>query len=360
MTSKSSRAHDPVPFEGRRWRRPTIHDVARRAGVSTTTVMRVIQNSPHGLREETRRHVGRVIEAMDFVPNPVARALASGTSRRIGVVADGAELPSTSTIVASLEGAARRYGFSTAVSTIADGAGHSLSVAVRDVLSQGVDGLIIVATQMSTLADVQQTTPPLPNLTITSGRISDGSTRIWKDQRAGARLAIRHLAASGHQSIAHIGGPVSSCDARERLQGWKESSTSLGLRSSPLIVGEWSSDFGYEAARSLNPGQTRAIFAASDQIAIGVLHALYERDLRVPEDVEVVGYDDMPEARYLSPPLTTIRHDDDAVARSALSVLMRLVEGVRLDDGQDTMRDDNVFGPTLIARATTRAHGDVG
>ena len=148
------------------------------------------------------------------------------------------------------------------------------------------------------------------------------------DQHSGTLLAVDHLAALGHQDILHLAGPLDWLDARSRERAFHARAQSWGMRERPIVVGDWTSDFGYDFARELTtlPEYT-AIFAANDEMALGVIHGLHENGIRVPEDLSVVGFDDLPMSRHFLPPLTTVRQDFHALGLRAMEVLQASIEG---------------------------------
>jgi DNA-binding LacI/PurR family transcriptional regulator len=137
-------------------------------------------------------------------------------------------------------------------------------------------------------------------------------------------------------------------DARERVQGWRKSLAEAGLPEGPYVIGDWTSDFGFEFGRSFDLGETTAVFAANDQIALGVVHGLHSRGLRVPDDVSVVGFDDLSDARHFLPPLTTVRQDFAALGKLALQQIIAAIEG-------DIEPSHDMIQPNLIVRESTQA-----
>jgi DNA-binding LacI/PurR family transcriptional regulator len=166
------------------------------------------------------------------------------------------------------------------------------------------------------------------------------------DNRDGAVQAVRHLIELGHRRIAHLAGPLDWYDAREREQGWRESLAAAGLDAGEAIIGDWTSDYGYEVGKAFDPGSATAVFAANDQMALGLVHGLVDQGLRVPEDVSVVGFDDVPDARHFLPPLTTVRQDFSALGELALELVIAAI------DGEDHTRHDRI-APLLVVRSST-------
>jgi DNA-binding LacI/PurR family transcriptional regulator len=166
------------------------------------------------------------------------------------------------------------------------------------------------------------------------------------DQYAGAVLAVTHLIELGHRDILHLAGPPDWFDARTRAKGWRATLEDAGLRAVPPVIGDWSSDFGYAYGLGHELGQATAIFAANDQMALGLVRGLADRGLRVPGDISVVGFDDLPDAKHYCPPLTTVRQDFAALGSLALASTIAAIDGAQGPEHA-------MIAPTLIVRAST-------
>jgi DNA-binding LacI/PurR family transcriptional regulator len=301
-------------------------EVARLAGVSQKTVSRVVNREPN-VSAEVRERVLRVIREVDYRPNNAARALLLGRYRRIGVVSLGSALYGPATLHLALERAMRRAGYSFAqVSTLE---GQGVAVAVEALLEQGVDGIVLSepiddGTPLRLTADV-----PVVSLGEPVERADGPGAVVRVDGVAAARTATEHLLSLGHRTVTHLPGPQDWWTARDRLRGWREALSAAGAPEPPLPPdGDWTPASGYAAGRALaRDPETTAVFAANDDMAIGALRAFAEAGRRVPEDIALVGYDDIPAAAYLSPPLTTVRQDFTTVADRAVEVLTALIEG---------------------------------
>jgi DNA-binding LacI/PurR family transcriptional regulator len=303
-----------------------IRQVATRAGVSPMTVSRVLNGSPRVL-PDTRQRVLAVVSELNYRPSGVARALATQRTRRIGVLMDSvAEYGPTSTLRA-IELAAREAGYSVTSVSIRDEAHLSPEESVAHLTDQGVDALCVVAPRSSSVSAIRKIDVGMPVLVVKAERDAAFLT-VSVDQHSGTLLAVDHLAALGHQDILHLAGPLDWLDARSRERAFHARAQSWGMRERPIVVGDWTSDFGYEFARELTtlPEYT-AIFAANDEMALGVIHGLHENGIRVPEDISVVGFDDLPMSRHFLPPLTTVRQDFHALGLRAMEVLQASIEG---------------------------------
>ncbi|ANS69774.1 HTH-type transcriptional repressor purR [Streptomyces lincolnensis] len=314
------------PTPGRRRRGPGMTEVARAAGVSQKTVSRVVNGEPH-VSPQVRDRVLRVIRELDYRPNNAARALLLGRYRRIGVVSLGTALYGPSTLLIALERAMQRAGYSFALAGTLEG--QQISVAVEALLEQGVDGIVLSepiddGTPLRIGADV-------PVVSLAEGvELTEGAGAVvGADGVAAARLATEHLLSLGHRTVWHIPGPQNWWAARDRLRGWREALAAAGIPEPPLpTAGDWSPASGYAAGRQLaRLADVTAVFAANDDMALGALRAFAEAGLTVPDDVSVVGYDDIPAAAYTSPPLTTVHHDTAALADHAVDVLIAMIEG---------------------------------
>ena len=306
--------------------RPNIRQVAVRAGVSPMTVSRVLNDSPKVL-PDTRQRVLAVIEELGYRPNAVARALATQRTRRIGVLMDSVGEYGPASTLNSIELAARESGYTVTSISIRDEAHLSPEQSVAHLMDQGVEALCIVAPRSSSVSAIRRIDVGVPVLVVKAER-DPGFLTVSVDQQFGTLLAVDHLAALGHTDILHLAGPLDWLDARSRERAFHARAQSWGMRERPIVVGDWTSDFGYEFARELTalPEYT-AIFAGNDEMALGVIHGLHENGIRVPEDISVVGFDDLPMSRHFLPPLTTIRQDFHALGRTAMQVLQAAIEG---------------------------------
>lgn len=271
------------------------------------SVSRVL-NGHSKISESTRARVLRSIDELDFRRNRTAHALATRKAHRIGVVIDGPVEDGPNSTLRALELAARQTGYAVTSFSIGDDGPSQIDAGIVDLVAQGVDAICIIVPRDSSLKLLRQQPTGLPTVVVKAEPDACWHT-VGIDQRKGARLAVEHLIKLGHRTIAHLAGPADWFEARERAEGWRESLVDAGLRQGTLAWGSWTSDFGYRFARSFDLQGTTAVFAASDQIALGVIHAFRERGIRVPQDVSVVGFDDLPSARHFLPPLTTIRQD---------------------------------------------------
>lgn len=312
----------------------SIRDVAARAGVSRQTVSRVLNGLP-GMTEETAARVRRVMEEVGYRPNRAARILASSRHRTIGLITTAATMFGPASIALAIEQAARAHGYQLTMISVPSGTDDELAGALDELLWQGVDGLIVVAPQARTWPLIQRRLGTLPSLTL-QWRGGPAHTAAL-DQHEGARLATAHLLGLGHTRVLHLAGPDGWAEVEQRADGYRETVRAAGLEPLPLVHGDWTADSGYEVGLRVLPGRDfTAVFASNDQMAIGLLHAAHELGVDVPRELSIVGFDDIPEARHATPPLTTVRQEFGALGEAAITRLVALVEGREITDREIT------------------------
>ncbi|TMR92742.1 LacI family DNA-binding transcriptional regulator [Nonomuraea basaltis] len=307
-----------------RRRPPGSIDVARRAGVSQKTVSRVMNSEPY-VSDEIRERVLAAARELGYRRNTAARALNLGRFHRIGVASLGTPLYGPASLLVALERRAREIGYALSVVNTLEGEEGGVMKAVESLLEQGVDAIVV--SEPIEEGQAFRIDPDVPVLSFGPG-IDGPRVVITGASGVGAgRLATEHLLGLGHATVWHVAGPDRWWAARDRERGWREALAAAGAPVPPPIEGDWSPASGYAAGRILaaNPEVT-AVFVANDDMAIGVLRALAEAGRAVPEQVSVVGLDDIPSAAYLSPPLTTIPQDFEAIAAHGLAMLVELIE----------------------------------
>ncbi len=323
-------------------------DVARLAGVSYQTVSRVMHDSPH-VSGETRERVLTAIRALDYRPNTVAQALVTGRSRTLGVVSFDTTLYGPASTVLGVEEAAHDAGYAVSIASLRSLERDAVVAAVEGMAGQGVDGIVVVAPQKAAVEALLRVPRDVPVVAVEAGP-DDSVPVVAVDQRAGAIAATRHLLSLGHRTVSHLAGPEDWLEAEQRVDGWRAALAAAGAPAPPLLRGDWSPRSGYEMGRALLQGQhVTAVFVANDQMALGLLRHLHEEGLEVPGDVSVVGFDDVPEAAYFTPPLTTVRQDFGAVGRKCLKLLLRQIER------RDRAWKREVVPAKLIVRRSTSA-----
>ncbi|GAB2595367.1 LacI family DNA-binding transcriptional regulator [Microlunatus antarcticus] len=325
---------------------PTIFDVARLAGVSHQTVSRVINNHT-SVRETTRQRVQQAVAQLSYRPNAAARAMVGARSRNIGLITTGSSDYGPSSTVLGLLSAARSADYSISLATAVDTEPESVRAAIDLVLGQHVEAVVVVASRIRLLDALAGLSLRVPVLVIESSGRTSPSLSI--DQYAGARTATEHLIGLGHRDIAHVAGPGDSMDATERLRGWRDTMAEHGLVAPRPLEGDWTPGSGYRIGNALTQRGSRftALFVANDQMALGCVHALAGRGISVPDDVSVVGFDDIPEAEHFAPPLTTLRQDFRQLGTNILTTVLDVIEDRPVEP---VLR----LTPTLVVRRSTR------
>ncbi|MET7392904.1 LacI family DNA-binding transcriptional regulator [Dactylosporangium sp. NPDC005572] len=332
-----------------RGRAAVIGDVARLAGVSHQTVSRVL-NDHRAVSGPTRERVLAAIRELGYRPNAMARGLVRG-SRVIGVVASDTILYGPASTLLGIERAARAEGYGVSIVTVARADDVGVLAALETLAGQSVAGAVVVAPHAAAATALFDERRGMATVTV-EGDVDGTGPSVGVDHVAGARLAVEHLLGLGHRSVWHVSGPLGWPESRDRIAGWRAALERAGIAAPRPFTGDWSARSGYAAGLALaeRPGIT-AVFAGNDQMALGVIRALRERGFRIPTDVSVVGFDDIPEAEYLWPPLTTVRQDFDEVGRRCIAALLRQVEAVR-QGGRAEARPEPKVTPTLVVRAS--------
>lgn len=295
-------------------------DVAALAGVSSQTVSRVANNRSN-VEEETRQRVLSAMRVLGYRPNTAARALVTGQFRTLGLISSTLGTFGNARTVEAVTRAAQRAGYTVNMVAVETRTERAVHEAFGRLTMQAVDGIVLIEAQILDTPALRL--PPGVPVVVAGGDAGHHHAMVDTDQSLGARLVTRHLLDLGHETVWHVSGPEDSYAARHRAASWHATLKEAGAAVPPVLYGDWSAAGGHEAGRHLarRPGVT-AIFAANDQMAIGVLRALAQAGRRVPEDVSVAGFDGLDEAAFLSPPLTTVRQDFDAVAERIVSLMI--------------------------------------
>jgi len=329
-------------------RRVSMSDVARLAGVSAQTVSRV-SNGYAGVLEGTRQDVLAAMAELGYRPNGAARALKSGRFHSIGVVMFTlASTGNMRTLEAVTEAALAEQYAVTLLPPIASLDAGGTGVPSR-MGGQAVDAVIVVMEKhLLALADL--VLPPGVPVVVADSDAGYDHAVVDTDQGGGARSATQHLLDLGHRTVWHVAGPDESFSAERRTRAWRRILLDAGSVPPPVLRGDWSAESGYRAGLRLaaEPDCT-AVFVGNDHMALGVLRALHERGRRVPDDVSVVGFDDVPESSSFLPPLTTVHQDFAEVGRRCVAKALSQVRGLhRVEPGTDLV-------PTwLVVRESTR------
>jgi DNA-binding LacI/PurR family transcriptional regulator len=339
-------ASDDAPRDDPSPRAANIFDVARLAGVSHQTVSRVLNDLPN-VRPATRARVEHAITQLRYSPSPAARALVTRRTRTIGLIAPGNAQYGPTSITTHFNFAARaaRYSVDTVSSLDSDPA--SIRALVESLLRQRVDAIVLVVVHVAVLEVVRGLELGIPLISVAASARRDPAI-VSIDQYRGARAAVRHLVEAGHTRVLHLAGPAEAPDAVERVRGWRDELAARRLEIVEPVRGDWTAASGYARAGLLGVEPGDGVFVGNDHMAIGLLSALRERGLRVPQDVSIVGFDDVPEAAYLYPPLTTVRQDFAALGGLIMQKVLIAVEE------PDTATESMPLATTLQVRQSTR------
>lgn len=333
------------PRDRKLGRSPSMADVAQRAGVSHQTVSRVLNDSPL-VRPDTRDRVQAAIEQLGYRRNMAARMLATNRSKRIGMVSAHLVLYGPSMISAAVQEAGHDAGYDVSMIGLAEFSAEHLHDAVDRLLDQAVEALVVAVAHREALAATRELRLAIP-VVVAQGVSAAQPMAAGIDQHEGARHATDHLLDLGHRHIAHVTGPMDWVEAEQRREGWRAAHSDRGLLPGPELAGDWSAQSGHEAGLRIaaDPGVT-GVFVANDAMALGVLHAFHQCGRRVPDDVSVVGFDDVPEAAFYWPALTTVKQDFAALGRRAVELTLRALGGE-----EDPVLD--LVEPQVVARASS-------
>lgn len=306
-------------------REPSIMAVAQAAGVSAQTVSRVASGKDV-VRPETRDRVLAAMAELGYRPNSAARALKSGRFRSIGVILSSLSAYGNMKTLEAIDAEAAAAGYSLTLMTVTSATQARVTGAFARLREQAVDGIIIVLETHQLDAGDVALPVGVPIVVIDSSGEHPHPV-VDNDQAQGARLATEHLLALGHETVWHVAGPAESYSAERRRAAWEGALRDAGRVIPPVLRGDWSSSSGYVAGSALAAeADVTAVFAANDQMALGVIRALRESGRSVPEAVSVVGFDDVPEARDYLPPLTTVRQFFDRVGSAAVTAIVGAIE----------------------------------
>lgn len=309
----------------------TIKHVARRAGVSPGTVSNALTGK-RPVSPKTRHRILQAIEELGYKPNLLARSLVNRRSHFIAVVTSEVEQFGPSRVLSGIDEQAEELGYSLLLTLIRDPAQTEVEQTITNLVARGVDGIIWAVHQVGNnrrwfTAERRKELPPIVFVTMEP---KAGFAIVNTDNRAGAKLAVRHLIGAGRRVIGHITGPLDWWEARERLVGWRDTLAEAGLEHSDelLVKGNWSAESGEAGLRQLleRRPDMDGIFLGNDQMAIGALQAAHRQGYAIPGDLALVGFDNIPESRYFWPPLTTVHQGLFEIGRVALQTIHEAIE----------------------------------
>jgi LacI family transcriptional regulator len=324
---------------------PTLYDVAKAAGVSHQTVSRFVKGQTN-IRPELRERVERAVNELGYQPNLSARALATSRSHRIGALVYEIVEVGPNKIMQGASTRAREAGYILDLVSLDPNDDHAIEQAIGLINQADLAGLMVFAPTARVIAALEKVNFTVPVYVETDEATRPSGEADWNG--IGAELLIEHLASLGHRRFFHVQGPADWFAAEVRGEGYRRAVARRGLVSVGESVGGWSAASGYAAAMAmpLDAGIT-AVIAANDQTALGVIAALSERGVRVPDEVSVVGFDDIPEARYYRPALTSVHLDFEAQGRTAMDRMFRMLPfGPAVEESIPTP-------PRLVVREST-------
>ncbi len=324
-------------------------DVARHAGVSPQTVSRVSNGYP-GVVEATREVVLAAMRELGYRPNSAARALKSGEFRSIGVIMSTLATTGTMRTLEGITVAALEQGY--AVTLLPPVAAQEEDGEFSRVGEDLVDAVIVVMDRHQ-LDESPLVLPVGRPVVVADTDLAHMYPVVDTDQVTGARSAVEHLLDLGHRNVWHVAGPEESFAAGRRADAWRATLEERGISAPPIVIGDWTADSGYTAGLRLAEEPTcTAVFVANDQMALGVLRAMHERGRRVPDDVSVIGFDDVPDSSSYVPPLTTVHQDFNEVGRRCIRIVLEMLRGEALHRADDPV---DLVPTRLVVRQSTAA-----
>ena len=311
----------------KRKREVTITDIAAVCGVSYQTVSRAI-NGMEDISKDTRSRILKTAKKLGYRPNMAARHLATRQSKVIGMITSDVSLYGATQVMVSIGQAAREAGYALMLAESPEGDINEIRRAVDELCAHRVAGILLFQVE----ADFRLLRDSFRNIPFVGINSDLGCEvpSVFVDQKQAFEIVTDHLIQLGHTQIAHISGPQDSFVARQRYQGWLAALNQAGLKPGPLVEGDFSAKSGFAAAERLiaeHKGAFTAVASANDQMALGATRAFEESNVHVPTDVSIVGFDNMPEAAFFRPPLSTIKHDLARIGQLGVQSLIEQLNG---------------------------------
>ena len=332
----------------------TIKDVARHANVSVATVSRALNGHPN-VAEDVRQRVLGVAEQLRYSPHHAARSLSSRRTQTIGVVLPDLYGEFFSELMRGIDQVARERGLHLLVSSY-HGNPQEQGAALRTMRGR-VDGLLLMSPFVAGAEALAAELPPMPVVLMNPALVPDDRSAVGVDNHGGAMAMMRHLRDAGHRRIAFIAGPPDNFDANERLRGYRDAIEAMPGTEPWVLPGDFDEASGRRAGEALLQAREPpdAVFAANDMMALGCLFALNQGGLRVPEDIALAGFDDIPLSRYVHPALTTMRVE---IAELGARAIHKLLDGERGEPGAAGPRE--LLEPRLVVRRSSQVAGPDG
>ncbi|MBK0126615.1 ribose operon transcriptional repressor RbsR [Pantoea sp. S61] len=327
----------------------TMKDVARLAGVSTSTVSHVINNNRF-VSEQVREKVKQAIRELNYAPSALARSLKINQTRTIGMLLTASSNPFYSEVVRGVENSCYERGYSLILCNT-EGDEERMNRSLETLMQKRVDGLLMMCTETHLpSAEILNRYPSVPMVMMDWAPFEGRGDIIQDNALLGGELATQHLIDRGYTRIACIAGPQDKTPARLRLEGFHKAMSNSGLPVLPgyVVDGDFEFQGGFNAMNQLLTLELlpEAVFTSNDAMAVGVYHALFQAGLRVPQDIAVMGYDNIELARYLTPPLSTVHQPKDELGELAIDTLIH-----RMSD-PDASQQTLVLTPELVERGS--------
>jgi LacI family transcriptional regulator len=343
-------------------KRPTIKEVASAAGVSTQTVSRVLNERPD-VSPETRDRVLKIIAELDYQPSALARSLIQQRSYTLGVVTAGLKYIGPSRTLSGITTAAAEAGYSLLLMELPSFDSNNVLPILQGFISRHVDGIIWAVPEVGENRKWLETPPmdlkvPIIFLNMQPRK---NTPIVSIDNYLGGRMVMAHLFEQGYRNVGHISGPLDWWEARQRMAAWKDALEEQGLRVQEKywVEGNWSSASGAQAIKKLfeRYPEMDAVFAGNDQMALSVIQVVCDKNLRIPEDLGIVGFDNLSESPYYCPPLTTVQLDQQNMGRVAVDGIVNIIESGW--QGKELAEPLSVIlNPTLVIRQSSSRCGD--
>ena len=344
--------------------RATIKEVASAAGVSTQTVSRVINNRPD-VSPETRKRVQEIIDQLSYQPSALARSLIRQRSYTLGIVTAGLKFIGPSRTLSGITSAAENAGYSLLIKEQPHFNANDIIPVFRTLLSRHVDGVIWAVPEVGENRSWVNQLPLDLDIPIVYMAMEprEGISVVSIDNYLGGKLATSHLLEQGYRNIGHVTGPLDWWEARRRMAAWADTLEEAGISVDERhwTEGNWSPASGAQAIEKLfeQYPEMDAVFVSNDQMALGVLQMACHRGLRIPEEIGVVGFDDISESAFFWPPLTTIKQDQFDVGKVAVEEIIKIIESGW--QGQETVRPKPIIlTTTLVIRKSSLRNKDKG
>ena len=332
----------------------TIKDVARHANVSVATVSRALNGHPN-VAEDVRRRILGVAEQLRYSPHHAARSLSSRRTQTLGVVLPDLYGEFFSELMRGIDHVARERGLHLLVSSY-HGNPQEQGAALRTMRGR-VDGLLLMSPFVDGAEALAAELPPMPVVLMNPALVPEDRSAVGVDNHGGAMAMMRHLLDAGHKRIAFIAGPADNFDANERLRGYRDAIAATPGAEAWVMPGDFDEASGHRAGQALLQAQARpdAVFAANDMMALGCLFALTQGGLRVPADIALAGFDDIPLSRYVHPALTTMRVEIAELGARAIHKLLDAGQGDAAAAGSRELLE-----PRLVVRRSSQVPGPDG